>query len=422
MTDDRDRSIEILLRQSQRDADAQSPDQCVDAESLAAWMEGALTSEAHAAVERHAAECARCQALLASMARTVPSVDSRPWWRSVAVRWLVPATAIATALVVWVFVGSGLRQSKAPKPAVMEVSQAAKTDSSIAAPTPPRTVPEEPQAPPQSLQGQTQHDAAATRKEPDKSERSSRDLEASRLEAAARAKPAVKPSTVAGNATGARVDATRPASPQISADNAVRRSPTAPAAAAATPPPPAAQPVAGLLPQPAPNSPSAESKPRSPSGVAETANMFREARAQGIAADRLSAVGGVPIGGLEIPSPEPNYRWRILPNARVQRSTDGGLTWAVVDPLGSASREAAAAPAILMAGSSPARDVCWIVGRAGLVLLTTDGGAIWQRRPFAEPVDLSSVTASSSTIAVVGTADGRRFATADGGATWVLTK
>ena len=100
----RDRSIESLLRRREGEA-PRLTDQCVDAESLAAWMEGALPSEARATVEKHAAGCVRCQALLAAMARTELDVEGRPWWRSLTARWLVPAAALATALVVWISVG-----------------------------------------------------------------------------------------------------------------------------------------------------------------------------------------------------------------------------------------------------------------------------------------------------------------------------
>jgi photosystem II stability/assembly factor-like uncharacterized protein len=63
---------------------------------------------------------------------------------------------------------------------------------------------------------------------------------------------------------------------------------------------------------------------------------------------------------------------------------------------------------VLTAGSSPSRDVCWIVGRAGIVLVTTDG-ATWQRRPIPEAADLTVVRAIDARTATVITADGRQF-------------
>ena len=129
MATDRDRSIESLLRRRGIEA-PQSMDQCVDAESLAAWMEGGLTAKARAAVEKHAAGCVRCQALLASMARTEIDAEPKPWWRSLTAKWLVPVAAVATALVVWISVG----QERAPLPAPQPSSAAASRSASPSEP------------------------------------------------------------------------------------------------------------------------------------------------------------------------------------------------------------------------------------------------------------------------------------------------
>ena len=51
------------------------------------------------------------------------------------------------------------------------------------------------------------------------------------------------------------------------------------------------------------------------------------------------------------------------------------------------------------------------------MLLTTDGQN-WQVRPFPERIDLTGVNATDGRNATVTTASRRRFATADGGATW----
>ena len=71
----------------------------------------------------------------------------------------------------------------------------------------------------------------------------------------------------------------------------------------------------------------------------------------------------------------------------------------------------------ITAGSAPSADVCWIVGRAGSMFRSTDRQT-WQRVTFPEAVDLSGVTATDARTATVVTADGRTFATADGGMTW----
>jgi photosystem II stability/assembly factor-like uncharacterized protein len=63
--------------------------------------------------------------------------------------------------------------------------------------------------------------------------------------------------------------------------------------------------------------------------------------------------------------------------------------------------------------------VCWIVGSAGTILLTTDGGAHWKivRSPLAE--DLGGVRASNALHATIWNAGNTKgFETNDGGLTW----
>jgi photosystem II stability/assembly factor-like uncharacterized protein len=130
----------------------------------------------------------------------------------------------------------------------------------------------------------------------------------------------------------------------------------------------------------------------------------------------------VAVAYVDIASPEPAFRWRLAAPATIQRSTDGGATWtaqsARTPGFGLLQRSESSQPAVMLtAGSAPARDICWVVGRGGIVLLSTDGTS-WQRRPFPEPVNLTAVRATDAKTAVVTTEDGRQFSTADGGATW----
>ena len=130
----------------------------------------------------------------------------------------------------------------------------------------------------------------------------------------------------------------------------------------------------------------------------------------------------VEVVHIDVMSPEPAYRWRLVAPATIQRSTDGGATWTAestrAQGLGLLQRtESSQVALMLTAGSAPARDICWIVGRAGTVLLSIDGTS-WQRRPFPEPVNLTAVRATDARTAIVTTEDGRQFSTADGGATW----
>ncbi len=74
-------------------------------------------------------------------------------------------------------------------------------------------------------------------------------------------------------------------------------------------------------------------------------------------------------------------------------------------------------------GAAPSEAVCWIVGREATLLLTNDGGAHWTK--LASPIqgDLGGVQAADALHATVwDAANQNRFATTDGGATWVPTK
>src|SRR5690349_638409 len=74
---------------------------CLDGEVLAAWSEGTLDAGERDALEGHAADCARCQALLAAMARIEPHSPSR-WWRPSTFGWLAPLAAAAAAILIWI--------------------------------------------------------------------------------------------------------------------------------------------------------------------------------------------------------------------------------------------------------------------------------------------------------------------------------
>ena len=131
-------------------------------------------------------------------------------------------------------------------------------------------------------------------------------------------------------------------------------------------------------------------------------------RANAMAAVRESVTTAATSPPVEILSPDRSSRWRPGVGGAVEYSSDGGATW---QPL------ATGVSADLTAGASPSASVCWLVGRAGTVLLSTDGRR-WQRVTFQEAVDLTAVSATDARTATVTTADGRRFTTADGGLTW----
>lgn len=78
---------------------------CVDAETLAAWVDDGLPKAEAAAVEMHLAECKRCTAMVATFARTIPDAPvAESLWTRWHLRWLVPLATAATVAAVWVLV------------------------------------------------------------------------------------------------------------------------------------------------------------------------------------------------------------------------------------------------------------------------------------------------------------------------------
>jgi hypothetical protein len=113
-------------------AEAAANAACLDAETLAAWADGALDAGERARAEAHAADCGRCQALLAAMVRTTPPpIAAAAPFRARLLWWLAPIAPVAAALAIWFAVPSRepLQQSDngavavkhappAPRPAV----------------------------------------------------------------------------------------------------------------------------------------------------------------------------------------------------------------------------------------------------------------------------------------------------------------
>lgn len=311
---------------------------CLDAEMMAAWVDRALPAADATAVDAHVADCARCQAVLAVLVRTLPEVAQPvPWWRR---RWaigtLVPLAASAVALAVWIATPG---QPASPLTTTSKTATTSPTIASTPSPAAPAVAAESPRA-----QAPTLSD---------------------RLKEAPAASPPARTSLAPTRAPAdARNESTGAAADQL------RRSDAAPA-----PPPPATAPA--------------------------EAREVSAARALESTLNKTAAL-------VDVVSPDPSIRWRLGVAGSIQRSGDGGATWVA---------QASGVAQDLTAGTSPERGVCWIVGRAGTVLLSTDG-TLWRRLEFPEVVDLIQVEARDAAAATVTTADGRRFQTPDGGRTW----
>ena len=96
--------VRLLRATLQARGPADPSPECLDAETVAAWADDTLGRDERRAAEAHAADCGRCQALVAAMAQTAPPAAGRSWWRAPVMGWLVPLTAAAAALLVWMSV------------------------------------------------------------------------------------------------------------------------------------------------------------------------------------------------------------------------------------------------------------------------------------------------------------------------------
>lgn len=275
---DRDQALERLLRQSLKTSRASATESCLDPEILAVWAEGGLSGDELEAAQAHVAECARCQASLAALVHTssiegvtAASAQSKQTPRRL-FAWLVPLTAAAAAIAIWIAVPRG----PAVQPQVAEVQTQSAPLKATEVPTPaaglqsPSTKKEEQ---PLAAKGdQPQRDrpqAAALAKDTDRRELDS-----------------LKQQSQSADAAGDRADKSR---------------------AAAEPAVPAAGPVAAA---PAPQAAAAQAR----QAFQETSANALTQKAAPAATLRSLAVGS---------------RWRIA-GTTMERSTDDGSTWSKV--------------------------------------------------------------------------------------------
>jgi Putative zinc-finger len=383
---DRDRAVDRTLRQTLRASASEPLGEHVDGETLAAWTEGQLRSNEAARVEQHLADCARCQQLLATFARTSPPpVLSEPLWRRWRLQWLVPIATAATVAALWV--AAPQQPSRVERPIADQVTPASPSTPaeneaarSIASPSTPTTAKQEARQvsePPAAKSADAKTLAAPPPAAPAPSTSEKReDSESVRRDALGAVSAPQAGATAAPEADARQRD--EQARGKLA--ETIQVTPETPAAQA-----PAAQARAVA---PAPSA--------APTPLPRAANA---ARALG-----TSAFSPQP----DIVSPNAAMRWRIVAGNRIERSTNGGGEWqAATVP----------SPGVFTAGTSPAPSICWIVGRGGVVYVTTDG-LRFTRVMSPESIDLVSVTATDERHATVISADGRSFRTDDQGKSW----
>ena len=387
----RERAIERLLAApAGRSRDAIGP--CVDAETVAAWLDGGVAGAAAERLEAHVATCASCQDVLAAVIRMTPvdapalqAVPRRSW-----TAWGLPLAA-AAGLVLAVWTTWPESSGPADSPALKEEAQMARAESSASVPVPESSVaavPAVPGAQPAQRARSTPPAAAGSSLPAPPTAFSTPSADRLEQEAASAASAAARQPARAEDSAVEQGAVERSAEQQ----KAMVVVPSAPSASAASAPP-------------------AETAARQEASPPAAASEARARRADGMAV--LARAPQVRIAGtarVAVQAPGALWRWRA--DRALEYSADGGATWR---PSGGAT---AAQVTDILAGASPAPQTAWFVGRRGLVLLTTDGARVEVRTPAAA-VDLVAVEATDQRTAIVRAASGESWRTTDGGRTWI---
>jgi hypothetical protein len=274
---DRDQALERLLRQSLKTSRASATESCLDPETLACWAEGGLSGDELETAQSHVADCVRCQASLAALVHTssiervtAASAQSEKTPRRL-FAWLVPLTAAAAAIAIWIAVPRG----PATQPQVAEVqSQPAQLKATEV--SPPAAGLESPS---------TKKEEQTLAAKGDQPQRDQPQTSALAKDTERRELDALKQQSQSADVAGDRADKAR---------------------AAAEPAAPAAGPVAAAPPAAA---------------AAEARQAFQETSANALAQKAAPAA--------RTPGPVAGVRWRVS-GATLERSADAGSTWTAV--------------------------------------------------------------------------------------------
>jgi hypothetical protein len=297
-----EREPDSWLGTTLRQTPATASDACLDAETLAAWADGGLSSTAAAAVELHASSCSRCTAVLAALERSAPVASTtRVWTPARAFRWLAPLAAAATAVAIWIAV---------PDRPLTRVEPAPAHDLAIQAPETPAREP-----------GTRNLESAAGN-----AERRALSAETGTANrGTANQNPAPSTQNVepqAQFAPSVRVD--KPAAEeQFQMRDELRRESAAPQALGAEADAAAKAPTTAAS---APAAPQSAAAPSAPSPPAASANALTE-RTIGATAQQRSAFNSKAMAAESVSPSNSLIHWRVVASATIERSTDGGRTW-----------------------------------------------------------------------------------------------
>lgn len=412
-----DRDIEPMLKHMLRTSSSVAVSACPDAETLAAWNERTLPAVEMAAFERHAADCARCRAMLAAFVRADPSapaaetgatgLDAVPFWRRWRLNWLVPLAATATALAVYVATPSPSDDRRVTEELLADRTSGVTRSNEVAVP-----LEKERESVERDADTAGKAAPAALAEEAARNVETRADARDRRVQAEADTAPDQKAQAVQKAETAVSAARTAPAaprdpSPSFAPEPAAPAMPMPAAPRAASAPPPsvgaaAAEAVSPSAPQDgAASLVDARSANRAPDALRRERSA--QSNEQAVSGGRRDAARSLPLSG------SPNgLRFRVS-GERLERGASGD-TWSTVTLPGGVSGSD------ITSGTVAGRTI-WMVGRGGLVLRSPEDGA-FVRVPSPSSADLRAVTAEDERTATVVASDGRRYSTTDGGARW----
>ena len=360
---------------------------CRDEATIAAYCDRSLPPAQVALCEEHFSDCARCQGILAAMARAGFALDSGAARRPTSRRWeLYAALAAAIAgisIVVGVLRNGGnqlasrdlLSSSRLYAPAQVAQQQNVPQPQTEMRSTNPQIALNDVSKEEKAAAAQPPPSAGFNPTESPGGRERERGIYARlQLKSMPGSSPRTRPALPPGAET------------EIPANSAVK---------AARPP----QEIAG------------GEFTSAPAAGAPAAPRLAGRRAM-VQAPAASVIGGLGLSSstssmISVRTADNVERWRFGPDGSIQYREPGGA-W---------RQQVSGVTSNLRAAAAPSPTTCWIVGSGGTILRTTDAQH-WQKVPAPTSADLISVFAAGADDATVTAATGARFATTDGGITW----
>jgi photosynthesis system II assembly factor YCF48-like protein len=421
--------LDAILRRTMREAPGDDTSNHPEADVIAAYHDRSVANPERARLEQHFSDCARCQTLLASIARAESENVAAPKPSNVVRlhRWRVAVPVLAAAAVILI----ALRFTRGTDNQ-LEREQIAMSERAAPANAPAPAM--EPVAPMQAAPSGQEASAPASgalalnEKKSEPAVEARQDMLADRLKASEKdksfgaiagapksqlkaldtdlAKRAVEAKAEPGTAAKVETERVANAAPEIAA-NAPAEPPRAPVPAS----PPAALAMRA-------DSAAAIAS----SSASASSNSVGGASGSSSAAAAASGGAGAPVKGPALGYSAPTVShpgfnaavsvdgsaWQVGANGKIEHSDGGG---AFVAQNSGVTAELSAAAAV-------SRDVCWVGGNAGTILRTVDGGTNWHKLASPTSADISGIAASSADSASITTVDGESFATSDGGNSW----